>query len=742
MEPPAACIPSRIAFLAQLPKSQLSTWQLQSDLTLIKTRYCSIEILKENCVKAFEFFSSEIRKNKYKLLEDPALSMKIPAAFRRIKGFLKTVSYTELCVEELRIEIIANLPLRAVGRSFMFDAETANFYLAKRKTTIPLEVYVYLTKRVEKNRASIGEDTIRDHIRLIYLLTDCFKPFLIVLLPKEDKESTNRVVITECKNNFIPSVNRLLEIEDLTPLQANFLENIFKNQNSRIYPLILQHYQPYWMRRFNLCISPEIEVEKRLNLFYRLWCYYTPATTNDPTLDVLTVRFLKSIFFELDNVIRDERCQNALKKICLQRGITYWPLVAKQLVLEGSEDKFIEQKLLVKEGNAVKISDDWTMVIENLLSNPSEFLEELFHSYQLVNHPLLFQFTNGPSFYQYPWYFLRLARECLGDDLKILILKRIAQLDFSRHFKWEVILKLNLSFKCYDELLLLAKKNNNEVIIDICYTKLVKILKIFLRKPPLIALHIEESDFIKIVKQCDIRKSKNRVLTLDLAYFPLMTAGGLKALSEKFTDLNWVNFPFDKDSPLCDIIFECDEEKIFLNTYLLATVSEYFKSLFSNVWLLTRKVGVKNVKKMERTEFDFFKKFMFLLLTPSSNTYRSLLSYPDPKDKIKKIFQVVFEGVENPVELCFEFLGVAIYYQIYHLVDLLDQFYTFAVTTWDVKYPDVEILNMYRIKDYKIWVFKEALMVDKSKGELDVNKYLLLKHTRLFQYFKLDHLLR
>ncbi len=742
MEPPAACIHGRIAFLAQLPKSQVATWQLQSDLTLTKITNCSIDVLKDNYVKAFEFFRTEIRKNNYRILQDPEICSKLPMAFRRIRNYLKRILYFEPSVENLRIEIIANLPLKALGRSFMFDSETANQFLVKKRDfkNIPVDVYIFLTKRLKY--CEFHDEAIKDYIRIFYLLTDCFKPFLIVLLPPDSNGSAIRMTMSGCKNIFIPVVNKLLELDDLTLYQCNLLETVFKNQDSRVYPLILQHYQPYWMRRFEQqCLNPEVDAERRIVLFHRLWCYYTPASAKDPSITSLTVKFLKSLFFELDVLIRNERCLSLLKKICLEKGMVYWLFAAKYLALEGKEGPFIEQKFLVQEGDALKVSDDWTLVFENLISHPCEFLNELFHSYQLSNHPTLFKFVSGSSFYMYPRYFLDLARECVGENLKNHILNRIARIDFSKHIKWRVILGLNVSNKSYDKLLTIAKETKNEVLIDICYTKLTRLLKIYLCVPPKNISHIEEVDFIKIVKQCVIPRSERRILTFDFAFYPLTTIEGIRVLGGKFANLNWINFPFDKDSSLCNVVLECDGNKIYLNTHLLSSVSEYFKSMFAGRWDLKSGGNKKLVRKLDRVDFEFFRKFLFLIFSPTSNPYKAVLSNPSQIDKIKKAFQIVFEGEENPIERCFELLGIALYYQMTHLFDLLDQLYTFAVTTWDVKYPDAQILSLYRRKDFKIWIFKEGLEVEKRKGLVDVNKYMLLRHTRLFKYFKLEQVL-
>lgn len=740
MEPPSPSLYiQRLQAIANIPKEELCRWNLSRDLTLERLERHNSRPVTTSCLEAFEYLRQQIRKDNYKLLKDPQFVEVLPVAFRRIKAFMKREKNGDIA-KDFRLELIANLPLKQLHKTFNFDSETAYKFSKKEDSPIPLLVFYHISNKIPKlGKEDISNETVEDLTRLIFLLTDCFWPFLNCLLPKE-KGSTNGTTLNICHRIFIPFANRLLEKENLTPIEYNFLRQFFRNSKSRIYSMNLAYYQDYWLNVFEKkCMQVSVPIEERLWRFFRICSFYSPCSDKFPSSSDLCSAFIRNILGNLPELIRIDKCKSMLKTFFLRHPLISLSSIMYTLSSENREYEILDHGFLVKDSVGKKIAEKWEEVLDELVSDPDQFLRNLFRNYAIKGTPLHLEFCQGPCFFKYPKYFLWTFQDSTNISLRKLLLDRIGKLNLLLHPKWFGVLQAFPSPKGYEEFLEIAKQEKNEELEEICLVKLADALSSFLIKPKEI-LSIKSEDLIKIIPRLSDELTKS-TLFIDFNKFPNMTLAGIEDLAKKYPSANWLNFPFDRDSPLSNIILECKGDKLYMNSTLLSSSSDYFKALLCSKYAkVGTTVNQKIVFQLKIEAFSFFKRVASVLFQPTSNVLTEILKNDKSVENIKIAYKIVIEGFLDPFKLCFRNLRLATYYQIPHLCTQLDLIYTLVAKTWEIFF-DPQTVTMVIRKDQCAVIFINGVKILKKEKPEKLQKYDLLKHTLLYKHFELEKLL-
>lgn len=176
--------------------------------------------------------------------------------------------------------------------------------------------------------------------------------------------------------------------------------------------------------------------------------------------------------------------------------------------------------------------------------------------------------------------------------------------------------------------LALAKKERNSKTMASCYEWLSKKIFIINLKE---VVPIEEEDLLNLVKQMPAEKEVQ--LDLHLLQFPCLTIVGLRAILEKQPNIHIHQFPLDHESHLSDVTFTMNPDsgsqseslscvqKIYMNSDLLKSRSEYFKAYFTGNFL----PGSYEIE-LDAGDFKFFKRWLPAIC---GNFSRESLNYID-----------------------------------------------------------------------------------------------------------------
>lgn len=705
----------RLSKFASIPEKEIGNYEVYGDLSVrqksfldnfdaiipkifsaSRPPFSQIEELQ----KALSTLETEIKRNDFALLSNPAVQRDLPKAIKNLSVIkvndLSSTIYDR--IQDLQLSIFSHYPLKTEeGKSEIFSESLAKYtrwHSCDLDDDLSESRKILLAELAKENSDVVTQKSLALIIRIVVYTRD----IIYVSSSDEPRELFHRFV-----NNslFILLSREVLTIEEedflkliigshhyLRGQYANYnfcefivtkLEQIAKSENPSDQKIIqfnevLTIYQKY------LSFSQKHFPSHRLEVIYdltkikkTLFLKVLPDLTNlvrNPDMKAI----LKGLFVYTNSINNmDSILRNVIKDDHFTDGKTLgvYGGYGRQNILEAPPleiSKFHQAGLLVQEeGGTLRLSDEWEELMLLLECDIFSNLTFIFLYYENLasedpRHKSYISFLKGSTLLKYPQYLLRQA---LVSEPERFLITRMAGLNANESAKLVplILAHENLSLQNMALLLADAHQVNNQILIDCCLKYLAnKISDKFITGPvENETLDIPEKDFIRIIGLMNVvevmEKSKlgedHPYLGLHVKMYPKLTVVGLKVVLEKFPTIAIEEFDTVKDSDLCDIVLDGGERlQLHMNRAILSRASDYFRTLLSGIFRTEASIEI------DGNAVEFLKKWMPAILKPNSHNL-----------KLEELLP------EKP-EQCVAEITTASFLQIPVVLSLITQFYT------------------------------------------------------------------